>query len=163
MLKSMVAATNDVWLVTGANPIRWLRDAGMNVQMAVKLCAAIGIAAALGLMHRFRAASLDVLFAIAAVVSRFWTYHKSYDDLILIFVMVPVARAAFERHRAGLWLVLLLLGVSLWVPSRLEKTNVLFHAFQCVTWIGSLVVLLWSARERAREFPIVSRPQGAVA
>jgi len=163
MLKSMVAATNDVWLVTGANPIRWLRDAGMNVQMAVKLCAVIGIGAALVLMHRFRDAPLDVLFAIAAVVSRFWTYHKSYDDVILIFVLVPVARAAFERHRAALWLVLMLLGVSLWVPSRLEKTNVVFHAFQCATWIGSLVVLLWSARERASEVPVVSRPQGAIA
>ena len=163
MLKSMVAATNDVWLVTGANPIRWLHDLGMNVQTAVKLCAAIGMAAALALMYGFRDAPLGVLFAIAAVASRFWTYHKSYDDFIMIFVLIAVATAAYERSAPGLWLTFGLLGLSLWVPSRLEKTNAVFHAFQCATWFGSLAVLLWSARERAAGTLVVGKPQRALA
>ncbi len=43
--------------------------------------------AALALLHRFRDAAPSVQAAIACVAGRLWTYHRRYDDVMLIFLL----------------------------------------------------------------------------
>ncbi len=163
MLKSMLAASSGAWSITGPNPVRWLKDLGVETQLALRICAVTGIAVGTALLVRFRQCPVDVLFAIAALASRFWTYHKTYDDVVLIFLLVPIAHRALARFEPGWCLLAAVLGLSLWTPSGLEKVGVPFHVFQCVTWISSLALLLWSAGGTIGTPALVERPNEALA
>jgi hypothetical protein len=151
MLIHMLGMPPNPYGAGGVNVIRWLTDWGIDTRAALLLCALAGIAAAVTLMVQFRRSSLAVLFAIAAFVSRFWTHHDLYDDLILLFLVVPLAQATLDRTR-GAWILLALLGVSMLMPSSVGNTDARIHIFQALIWAVALVTLLQVTRHgKARE------------
>jgi hypothetical protein len=150
-LRHMLSLPPDVRHSGGVNSLRWLINLGVNPRVAFLLCAAVGSAAGVAAMWRFRAASLDILFAIAAVLARFWTHHDMYDDLVLVFLLVPAARIALVRDRSLWWGLLFLLGISFWIPSRFANTVVLIHLFQATIWFTAFVALLRSQQRTASD------------
>lgn len=80
-------------------------------------------------------------FAVAAVAARLWTYHRAYDNLMLLFLLVPLGVIALEREQWRWWTVFLAVGSTLWLPTRacaLVPIQVAQHA----VWIGGLAALL---------------------
>jgi hypothetical protein len=158
MLRNMLTLPPDVYHSGGENSIRWLMELGLSPGVAFVLAAAVGGAVAVIAGWKFRASSLDILFAIAAVVSRYWTHHDLYDDLVLMFLLIPVARIALDRNSVGWWGLFALLGISLWIPSRYANTMAPLHAFHGTVCLATFVALLMS--ERSSPEPAVD-PQSA--
>ena len=84
--------------------------------------------------------SLGPAFAVAAVAGRLWTYHKNYDNVMLAFLLVPLAVFAIQR-RAALVAVagFLAMGLTLWIPARFAEGTV-FQIGQVVVWLLGLVL-----------------------
>ncbi len=75
----------------------------------------LALLAALGILVYFRRkAQLWDLLAITSVVSRIWTYHLAYDDVIFIIPMIAAFRAAKERRtRLETWAATIVLALLL--------------------------------------------------
>lgn len=135
-----VVASLVTWGVTGATPWHMLgqlaRGAGGFANEGTfglnHVLEAIGVAAALrnpmaallvtlpglALMWKVRQ-SLPLTFAVAALWGRLWTYHKSYDDVMLAFVLVPLGVLALRRPLFSATTVVFgLMGLLAWVPGR---------------------------------------------
>jgi hypothetical protein len=89
--------------------------------------------------------SLPLAFAIAAVWGRLWTYHKSYDDVMLAFLLVPLGVLALREPRSRSALAAFaVMGVLAWLPGRALALPVVQLA-QLAVWPAALFVLLRAA------------------
>ncbi len=155
-------ASGFIWWQTSTNPIEMLLQSlsagaeyihdsqglvnvllrlGVTPQRVTPILAATvalpGCAVLLAARHR----PLIDLFAIAAVIGRLWAYHKTYDNIMLTFLLVATLSAALtSRSRiavAGFFVT----GLAAWAPASLSK-NEPFLFFQLFCWVGGLVALL---------------------
>jgi hypothetical protein len=121
------------------------------------LYASLFVLLLLGLwVHRHRQGDLWLLLGVTAIVARFWTYHRWYDDLLLIFPMVTLFRITKQsrcdvRHRwiaaalfFWMWTFLLAPGVLYTFPNPTPLV-----AIQVTSWLTTLLFLAWVA-ERDR-------------
>lgn len=68
-------------------------DAGMDVAPVILL-------AALGLWTwKYRHADFWILVGVAALVARFWTYHRNYDDVLILLPLMALLRLAAGHGR----------------------------------------------------------------
>jgi len=75
----------------------WLSTLGLEtwiVPASLLLLAALGV-----WIYRHRRADVWLLIGVTAYVTRFWTYHSWYDDLLLLLPMIALFRVA--RHEAA--------------------------------------------------------------
>jgi hypothetical protein len=106
-----------------------------------------------GWVFRHRRVDLWLLLAVTAIVARMWTYHRWYDDLLLVLPLIALFRitkmpSSSPRTRVlaalvffWVWLFLLAPGVLYTVP----HPEILVH-IQVTGWIAALVFLLLEAR-----------------
>jgi hypothetical protein len=108
--------------------------------------------------YRHRHADLWVAAGVGALVSRLWTYHRLYDDVLVLLPMIALFRIAKHadssdaaRVRAGC--ALAILWAASLAPARLlvaaPPWPSLFAAGQTITWLTALTVLLIEARQPA--------------
>ncbi|MEZ5293970.1 MAG: glycosyltransferase family 87 protein [Vicinamibacterales bacterium] len=164
-----VAASAATWAITGATPWRMLgqlaRAAGGYASEGtfglVEILGPLGVPDALlnpaaavvvtvpGLILMWTVRpSLPATFAVAAVWGRLWTYHKSYDDVMLAFVLVPLAIAALRARAVGPALAAFAaMGLLAWVPGRVLAFEPVQIA-QLVVWPCALAVVLVDASRR---------------
>jgi hypothetical protein len=94
-------------------------------------------------------------------VARLWTYHRSYDDLLILLPMVALFRIAkrgtsTDGGAVAAGALLAVTVLTMLTPHRLEAYpppwNVLYTGGHAVVWIVVLAFLLDRARreERAR-------------
>ena len=88
------------------------------------------------------------------IVSRIWTYHQFYDDMVLMIALVAVVRVVREGTPGGeralaaglgalLWLGLLApMGLVVRLPGALRVTAELGQAG---VWFAALGFLVWRA------------------
>ena len=102
------------------------------------------------LVYRFRASDPWILMGIAAVVGRVWTYHRVYDDMLIIFAVFAVAAVlksgrAPGSGKAGTLLLQVLVVCSI-VPASLRLLpppwDLLFKFGQAALWLVTLIYLL---------------------
>lgn len=137
----------------------WLGAAGLergNTLATLLLLAALGL-----FLHRYRRADIWILLGVTAVAARLWTYHRLYDDMLILLPMVAlfrlVARPAPDRPAA---IALGLLWAGAVAPARLfflpPPGAALFMAALQIGWLVALVVLARAARRHpgARFTPI---------
>jgi hypothetical protein len=158
------------WVVTGVAPWEMLRQMaaasatfindgtiglvdiasllGMSPEATVVLPLIVAVPG-LALMARVRP-SLPLAFAVASIWGRLWTYHKSYDDVMLVFVLVPLGAYALARvpSRAAA-AAFLAMGALAWIPGRLLAL-VEVQMLQLAIWPAALAVLLTLSRQRDR-------------
>jgi hypothetical protein len=119
----------------------------------------VSLAILLGLgawIFRNRQADLWLLLAVTAIVARIWTYHRWYDDLLLIVPLISLFRIIklpqyspqTKTMAAGLffwiWLFLLAPGVLYTV-----RSPDILVGIQVTGWIAGLVFLAYQVhRER---------------
>lgn len=110
--------------------------------MAALLVTVPGVAAML--MAR---RSLPLAFAVAALWGRLWTYHKSYDDIMLVFVMVPLGVLAFRQSRMSLAGLagFAAMGLLAWIPGRVLVLEPVQMA-QLLVWPLALLIVVAAAR-----------------
>lgn len=96
-----------------------------------------------------------LLLGVTAIVSRVWTYHRLYDDLLLMIPMIALYRvccspmlSAAAKRISGL--LLLLLGLGLLGPGTLLRaaTSVgdVYRAGQVVLWLSAMLFFVYLAR-----------------
>lgn len=161
-----VVATAATWAITGAEPLRMLGQMseqaaiyvgdgtlglvdvlgalGMSSSAQVALAPIIVAVPGLALMAWARP-SLPLAFAVAAVWGRLWTYHKSYDDVMLVFLLVPLGVLAFERRSGPATAAFAAMGVLAWLPGRLLAVPEV-QLLQLALWPVALALLILLAR-----------------
>ncbi|AFY77127.1 MAG: hypothetical protein IGR93_04445 [Hydrococcus sp. C42_A2020_068] len=102
----------------GYSSIAFLTNLGIAPTSATILLALIGVVAVTVIFYTYHNSSLLTLFAIASVIGRVSTYHRFYDNVMLIFFLLALLKMTFKNlHRLNI-LVLMLVGISLWLPGK---------------------------------------------
>jgi hypothetical protein len=101
-----------------------------------------------------RSVDLWLILGVTAILARFWTYHRWYDDLLIVLPMVALFRIAKNEANAqghGV-LAAVLLGITLLfmlAPGGLyllpKPWNIIYTKIQIGIWIILLVFLLYKA------------------
>lgn len=144
-----------------ANVQGWLGAAGLRGW--VLPASALVIVAFAYWAWRHRNVDPWILIGVAGYVARFWTYHRQYDDLLIVLPMVALYRIARAGSRtrnrdviAGV-LLAATLAVLLWpggmfglpIPLRVP-----FTSLEAAVWLAGLGFLLvqarWAHAPRAR-------------
>ena len=143
----------------------WLFHLGWaNLFVPVTLTLLAGLAL---LAWRYRRVDIWILLGVAAVVARLWTYHRVYDDAVMIIAMIALARLAVARSAS--WLTtaaratLVVSAVVLWVPLQfhygystfgplvvMPSWVRLYNAAHAAVFCVTLIVLVSAALRRAR-------------
>jgi hypothetical protein len=158
------------WAFTGHDPLVFLRNmwshgatfdtqglsgllaaVGLSDAVSVEVLLAVGVAAALLLLWRFRRSDIRIQVAIAAAISMLWSYHKAYDYILVVLLMVPLTRQVMQ---VGSWLAsaaLLFLCVTNIVPLRMALHGLpTVQAGYALSVVVGLAALLLEDARRTR-------------
>jgi hypothetical protein len=158
----LIVATGTIWMISGAGPVRMLEqsarmagsyalttaglltvvlDMGIPYRVAAPLTASLCIAIFTPLLWHYRDRSLMLLFAIAAVTGRLWTYNLNTSNLLLVFLLLALWRLAIETRDLRAGALFLAVGASLWVPASLSEYHLIQFAEHLI-WLAGIVGLL---------------------
>jgi hypothetical protein len=136
-----------------ANLHDWLVTLGLE---AAALPASLLVLAALGVWtYRHRHGDFWLLLGVTALVARFWTYHRLYDDLLILLPMIALFRLARSGPSddgrdvtAGVLLVITWMATL--APARVlsfpPPWDWLFATGQTIVWTLVLIFLLIQVR-----------------
>jgi hypothetical protein len=176
----LAAASAFVWWRTGTSTVEMLQQMlGGGTEFVHDSPGPVGVLLRLGLSPKlvtpvlavavlvpgflalvwFRRRPLVDLFAVAAVTGRLWAYHQVYDNVMMAFLLVALARAAVAGRPAAA-AAFLVAGLAAWAPGSLMgyppavtdgtkgwnpgpflKTDGLVM-LQLAAWVGALAALL---------------------
>jgi hypothetical protein len=108
-------------------------------------------------MFRNRRADLWLLVGVAALVARFWAYHRSYDNILLLLPMISLYRLVRSGPNptgsdvtAGVLLALLwTFSVAGAPPMRFSAETAAFEWAETAVWLAVLVFLLRQGQRSA--------------
>lgn len=140
MLHQMMHGSES-FVESGYGPVAAALALGMKAQIATPIIALTVVAISLPIIVQCRRRPVLQLFAIAGVVARLWTYHKSYDNLSMVFPLVALSKLAWERPGRVTVISLAAVGASLWLPARFTDLF-WFQIVQCLVWIAGVGVML---------------------
>ena len=162
------------WLAQSSTPGGGYGDAqsalgALGWQRAGSIAPLVILLAFAALVSRWRRADIWVLLGMAALVARLWTYHRNYDDALIIVPLLSLFRIAADEtmdealgRRA---LVLFGIGtVAMLAPASLEWSrpplNWLYVGGHAVVWLVLLLFLGDVARRMSapREAPLAMSP-----
>lgn len=140
-----------------ANLHVWLGSLGLNEWI---FPTSLALWLALGLWsYRYRHIDIWILMGVTGYVARFWTYHRWYDDALILLPMVTLFRMAKRgpSDHAEDVIAGVLLGVTLLLmlaPGGLfllpPPWNTVYVFGQVIVWIVTLVFLLGQAQAEKR-------------
>jgi hypothetical protein len=139
----------------GYGPYQLLMDAGVAQSTALFSTAIVVAAAGAVLIYLLRRRSLALLFALAAVTARMWSYHQLYDNAMLVFLLVATAVVADQRRDRVSVTTFLAVGLTLWIPGRACDLYAV-QMLQMAVWLVGAAVIAWSP-DVAPENSIASR------
>ncbi len=115
------------------------------------------------LLVRHRSDSLLTRTAILCVMGRLWMYHRRYDDMMLVFLLLALAIAAIELGTTTSWIPFGLVGTTLWLPLRESDHTPPVVLAKAIVWLGALAWLVRRApaRESSERSEAVGQPRGA--
>jgi hypothetical protein len=158
----LIVASAAIWMISGIDPVQMLRqsartasrfahttaglltavlDLGVPYRQAAPLTAIVCLAIFTPLLWYYRERSLMLLFAIAAVTSRLWTYNLNTSNLIFVFLLLALWRLAIESGDPRAAALFLAVGASLWVPAHLSDNHIIQLAEHLI-WLGGVIGLL---------------------
>ena len=147
----------------GQEPVAKAVTSGVDPVWAIRVTAIAVMGMFSWLVYRSPKLAWIELFAGASVASRLWTYHRSYDDVILVFllaVLVMKAMRSPDRITVGCFLTT---GLSLWIPAHIEIVLPGIYVVQMSIWVTALVVIfryapLDESTRHKLEFPSGNSP-----
>lgn len=114
-----------------------------------------------------RRVDLWILLGVSGIVARLWTYHRMYDDLLILLPMIALYRVAkknYQVNRGGgfAWILFMCGWIGLEMPGTLGRMsfpwNLPYDIGQTIIWSAMLVFLIIYARQTKR--PTVVEQQG---
>lgn len=135
----------------------WLMFVGLERWMtpaSLILCGALGVWA-----YRYRSSDLWLLLGVTAYITRFWTYHGIYDDVLILLPMMALFRVAKRGPSAdkidliaGTLLAITILVMMF--PTRMFfwpwPWYLVFTVGHTIIWIAGLVFLLARTQSEVR-------------
>ncbi len=118
---------------------------GFDPKQATILLGIIGILTIAIIAYLCRNYSLLNLFAICSVIGRVCTYHRIYDNLMLMFLLLAIIKITFDNLNKLNILFLTLVSLSLWLPAIIIDFANLELA-QILIWIAALGHILIQGR-----------------
>jgi hypothetical protein len=165
-LAYVLLASTAIWLMTGSDPVTMLLQmldrsraggvtGGSTVYGPVSLAllwgvpepvamvgtAVSGLGLCLVLTRAFRDSSVIIQLAIASTIGYFWTVHRAYDDVMLVFLLVALGELALRDPLPGSALVFLPVAFLFWAPPSFSE-NFYFGYFKISLWALGLAYLL---------------------
>ena len=160
----MITATAVIWMISGVDPLRMLEQsaqmagafaqttaglltvvlaAGVPYRVAAPLTALLCIAIAIPLLWYYRERSPMLLFAIAALTSRLWTYNLNTSNLMLVFLLLGLWHLAIKTSARDMRSSVLFIAVaaSLWIPASLSEHHVI-QLGEHLIWLAGIIGLL---------------------
>lgn len=158
VLRSMREGPMHEWSFQGSHDLLSLMGLlGWNERLALNGIAATVMILAIGLIFHWRNAPLLYLFTIAAIAGRLWTYHRFYDDVILVFLLAAVGEAAIRQRNVIGAATFFLTGVTLWLPQRISDDavglGIKIWLPMILVWLVSTGVLLAIAPQYKKASP----------
>ena len=148
----------NIWIITKVTPIYMLNKIfkqskyfadkgysgihaftglGFDPKQATLLLAIIGLLIITIVIYLCRNYSLLNLFAICSVIGRVCIYHRIYDNLMLMFLLLALIKIFFDNPNKLNLFFLSLVALSLWLPAIIiDIANLEF--IQILTWITAL-------------------------
>ena len=117
----------------------------------------VSVALLIGLgawQYQYRRADVWERLGVAAMLARFWTYHRLYDDVIVVVALVALTRLMLQgQTKDRAMLPTLLLGVTILfilLPARLgiapAPWYLVFNGGHTLTWLAVLGFLMYEAQ-----------------
>lgn len=161
MYKEMIYAPKIAGL-EGYGPEDWLKSAGVNYSMAEWIPGAVGVIAGLAIAYTYRRIPILPLTGMMSVIARLWAYHRMYDNVTLIFLLVALGERMLRRKDGFSVAMFLIIGISLWFPAAATVYEA-FRAYQMLAWVGGLAALciMWRHEKATPTDAIVAPIQAA--
>jgi len=152
LMKKWLLTTKDASLNARygyANLHQWMNSIGLGEWITY---ASLSVLVLLGgWLYYNRNKDLWLLLGVTAIVSRIWTYHAQYDDILILIPMIALFRIAQQRPihgeedvRSGILLAISCFSVL--SPSFLltfpSPWDLLFKTGQTVVWFAILIFLV---------------------
>ncbi|MEW6145798.1 MAG: hypothetical protein AB1598_12355 [Thermodesulfobacteriota bacterium] len=103
-------------------------------------------------VYKYRKTDIWIQLGVIAIIARLWTYHRLYDDLLILIPIVAVFRllrsgGLSENQRRAAVLILILSCLGLLSPAFFLQLQpplgTLFRTGQAVIWLSMLAFLLY--------------------
>src|SRR5262249_15790403 len=102
----------------GYGPAAVLCELGISADAANRATESIVILLAMVTLARIHHLPLITLFGLAAGYGRLWTYHRAYDNFLLVILLVALADTYLRTKRGEVFGMLVAVGVTLWLPPK---------------------------------------------
>lgn len=133
----------------GVSSINIIMKFGISTEITLVLLTTIGLVLGIVIFQKLQHTSLLTLFACAAVIGRVFTYHRPYDDLMLVFLLLALLTLAFSYPSRLNIIIVSLVGLTLWLPLSIQNlASPYWSIFQNTIWLIVLVYLLVNSWER---------------
>jgi len=162
----IILGSTNIWVITKVTPVyminkifkqsKYFADKGysgihaftglgFDPKQATLLLGIIGLLVITIIIYLCRNYSLLNLFAICSVIGRVCTYHRIYDNLMLIFLLLALIKIFFDNPNKLNIFILSSVSLSLWLPAIIIDTANLEFA-QILIWITALGHILIQGR-----------------
>jgi len=124
----------------GRDPVAMAINSGIDPVWALRTIAIAVVGVYCWIVLRSPKRTWLELFAGASVASRLWTYHRHYDNVILVFLLTALVIKAIRSPDSITVGCFLIVGLSLWVPARVHLLPH-FDTIQMIIWPTALFVV----------------------
>src|SRR5262249_23764502 len=122
------------------SPATFICRLGVPANTANRACEMVVMVAAVAGFAWLRGVSLVTLFGLAAGFGRLWTYHRVYDNFMLVILLVAIADAYLRTTQWQLGAAMLAVGSTLWLPPKVADLEVI-QLLHLALWGAAIVAL----------------------
>jgi hypothetical protein len=83
--------------------------------------------------------------AVCSTLGRLFTYHQSYDDVLIVFLAIALGQLFLKRHTVGNAVIFAGFLLTLWLPLRLANI-VIIQGLHLFIWGAGLAWLVYFTR-----------------
>ena len=142
---------------SGYGPVNIAMRLGIPGMLALKIMAIIFLVVSFFVIWRHRESPLIVLLGIASVFGYLWTAHRSYDDVMMAFLLIALGDLALRESKLSSYLIFLLVAFTLWLPPSIAATPI-FGYGKVIIWVLSMCYLLLKNRDNRADVTLCHNP-----
>ena len=134
---------------------------GFSAQLVIPFVMLIGGGACLLLLQKMGSMPLAYQFAIASTVGRVCTYHRAYDNVMLVFLYLSFLHFVLAQPQRPHRVMFYLLALSLWLPTAWFEMQSMATMQSCI-WIGAMAMLIkgYSSQPHSLAAPLAAPSKG---
>jgi len=130
----------------GYGPATLVCELGVPADIANRATEVMVVLVAAVTFAWLRRLPLITLFGLAAGFGRLWTYHRNYDNFLVVVLLVALADAYLRTNRWEVGTALAAVGITLWLPPKTTDLQSI-HILHLVIWgAGMIILAVWAPR-----------------